>query len=257
MDLTRFIFWSVMKTLGLAFLALLAAKAASGLIPGAGHPVGRSLRRLKVSLHAVALALVALGAYTIGIDIAAEIYCRASRKNLTQGQIGKAYINASRAVQLRPAVLGYWQVLEDTKLRHGQFRPLLADRKILESLNGGKLAEGDAYRIALGYYYLGLYEQSIPLTQLLIRENRLYAPPYVLQGHAYTAQGKYAEAQQAYLAVLQLFPTHEGAVKGLAHARFLSGDKVGALRTLDETAKFPFPPEARQRFEALKGFYDQ
>jgi hypothetical protein len=46
-------------------------------------------------------------------------------------------------------------------------------------------------------------------------------------------------------------------VEGLARAYYLGGDRQQALAVLDETAKFPFPPPVRERFEALKGLYDQ
>jgi hypothetical protein len=46
-------------------------------------------------------------------------------------------------------------------------------------------------------------------------------------------------------------------VEGLARAFYLGGDRQRALAVLDETVKFPFPPPARERFEALKGLYDQ
>jgi cytochrome c-type biogenesis protein CcmH/NrfG len=91
----------------------------------------------------------------------------------------------------------------------------------------------------------------------LIRQNPAYAAPYVLQGLAYTAEKKYPEAQQSFLGVLQIFPNNQAAVEGLARAFYLGGDRQRARAVLDETAKFPFPPPARERFEALKGLYDQ
>ena len=57
--------------------------------------------------------------------------------------------------------------------------------------------------------------------------------------------------------MLQIFPDNQAAVETLARAYYLGGDRQRALAVLDETAKFPFPPPVRQRFEALKGLYDQ
>ena len=94
-------------------------------------------------------------------------------------------------------------------------------------------------------------------TLRLIRQNPSYAAPYVLQGIAYTAGKRYAEAQQSFIAVLNIFPNNQAAVEGLARALYLAGDRQKALAVLDETAKVPFPLPARERFEALKGLYDQ
>jgi hypothetical protein len=57
--------------------------------------------------------------------------------------------------------------------------------------------------------------------------------------------------------VLQIFPNNQAAVEGLARADYLDGNRQQALAILNDTAKFPFPPPLRQRFEALKGLYDQ
>jgi hypothetical protein len=46
-------------------------------------------------------------------------------------------------------------------------------------------------------------------------------------------------------------------VEGLARAYYLGGDRLRAMDVLNQTGKFPFPPPARDRFEALKGLYDQ
>ena len=82
-------------------------------------------------------------------------------------------------------------------------------------------------------------------------------PPYILQGDVLTAQRKYGEAQQAFLAALQILPTDQAAVEGLAHAYFLEGNRQQALKVLEETSKLPFSIEAQKRFEALKGLYGQ
>jgi hypothetical protein len=54
-----------------------------------------------------------------------------------------------------------------------------------------------------------------------------------------------------------MFPSQQAAVEGLAHVHFLRGDTASALEVLDQTAKFPFSPEARKRFAALKALYAQ
>jgi len=46
-------------------------------------------------------------------------------------------------------------------------------------------------------------------------------------------------------------------VENLARAYYLGGDRQRAMAVLDETAKFPFAPPVRERFEALKGIYGQ
>jgi predicted Zn-dependent protease len=82
-------------------------------------------------------------------------------------------------------------------------------------------------------------------------------PPYILQGDVLTAQRKYGEAQQAFLAALQILPTDQLAVEGLAHAYFLGGNRQQALNVLNEASKFHFSNDAQMRFEALKGLYGQ
>ncbi|MGD0093658.1 MAG: hypothetical protein ABSE73_27425, partial [Planctomycetota bacterium] len=91
-----------MKTLSLAFLGLLTAKAVEGLrFEG---PAGDSqlLRWIRNALYGVALVLVILGARSLGFDAAAEVYASASGKNLERIQLDKAYSNALRAVEMRP-----------------------------------------------------------------------------------------------------------------------------------------------------------
>jgi thioredoxin-like negative regulator of GroEL len=72
-----------------------------------------------------------------------------------------------------------------------------------------------------------------------------------------TAQRKYGEAQQAFVAALQILPTNQAAVEGLAHACFLEGNRQQAVKVLEETTKLPFSTETQKRFEALKGLYGQ
>ncbi len=257
MEVVRFIFWTALKTLSLVFLGLLAAKAVAGLgVPGAPGQgsrfgVGRG------ALYLLILLLVILGARDVGTDMAARNFAWTSEKDLAQAQLAKAYANALRAVELRPGVLGYWQTLARVKLALRQFASVVADMPIIQSLSGGKLDEDDAYRLAAAYYFLGQHEKVFPLTQQMIRDNRMYAAAYVLQGYSYMAQKKYPEAQRTFLEVLQLFPTQQSAVEGLAHAHFLAGNTAAALDVLSQTATFPFPPEARKRFEALKALYAQ
>jgi tetratricopeptide (TPR) repeat protein len=105
--------------------------------------------------------------------------------------------------------------------------------------------------------FLGQYDKVVATTLRLIRQNPSYAAPYVLQGLAYTSEKKYPEAEQSFTQVLQIFPNNQAAVENLARACYLDGDRQQALAVLDQTAKFPFPPPVRQRFEALKGLYDQ
>jgi len=253
----RFIFWEVMKTVALILLALLSAKAIGGLRAGARPDGSQRFRLAPGLLYVVLLALVAAGALGIGHDVAAELYFTASRDNLDRSQMGQAYKNALSAVRLRPSALRYWQMLEAIKFRQGQFQSLLEDQGTLQALSPGRLDESDALRCALAQFFLGQYEQVIPLTRELIRNNRVYADPYVLQGNTFLALKNYTDAERSFLAVLQAFPTQEGAVEGLAHVHFLTGDTKRALDVLEQTARYPFPPEARKRFASLKALYAQ
>jgi tetratricopeptide (TPR) repeat protein len=252
----RFIFWEVLKTVALILLALLSAKAIGGLRTGATDTTQR-LRIMRGLLYFVLLALVAVGALGIGDDVAAELYFRASGSNLDRSQVAQAYNNALSAVRLRPSVLRYWQMLATTKLRQGQFESLVEDQPALQALSHGRLEESDAMRCALARFFLGQYAQVIPLTQELIRNNRLYAAPYVLQGNTFLALKNYPEAERSFLEVLQIFPRQADAVEGLAHVHFVAGDTRRALAVLDETTRYSFPPEARKRFASLKALYAQ
>lgn len=240
--------------LSLVFLALLAAKGVGSL---QAQGSASRLATVRGLLYAAILALVTLGARAVGYDLAAEVYNWASRDNLAYSQIPKAYDNASRAVELRPGVLRYWRVLAATKFVQQQFAAVLDDLPAFQSLSGGGLDEEDTYRFATCYFFLGEYNKVLPLTHRLIRENRFYAAPYVLQGMAFTAMKRYPEAERSFLDVLQIFPSQEMAVEGLAHVYFLAGNRRGTQGVLNETAKYPFPPEARKRFEALKRLYAQ
>ena len=101
MEIVRFIFLTVLKTLGLIFVGLLAAKAVSNL---AGGQEGKRLKWLQRGLYLLILGLAAVNAYNLGNDVAAANYAWASQTNLAQAQPGKAYANALRAVELRPGV---------------------------------------------------------------------------------------------------------------------------------------------------------
>lgn len=259
MDEIRFIFWEAMKSLALALLALLSAKAI-GRLRAVGAPGGTRSGGWGIArgvLYGVLLALLARGALGIGYDVAAELYFTASRDNLDRGRAGQAYRNALSAVRLRPGVLRYWQTLAVAKLLQHQFSSLLEDQGALRLLNGGHLEESDAMRCAWALFFLGQYQQVIPLTRELVRSNRFYAAPYVLQGDTFLALKKYSDAERSFLEVLQIFPSQEDAVEGLAHVYFLMGDTPRALAVLDETARHPFPPEARKRLASLRVLYAQ
>ena len=249
MEIIRFIFWEAVKVLALVFLGLVCTKAVAGL---------STLKAwLKPALYLLILALVGVGAWHAGNDVAAEVYMWSCSSNLDKGDLPKAYSNAVQAVTLRPNNLNYWHVLTQTKVRMQQLQSALDDEPAVLALSDGNLDEVDEYQYALCLYFLGEYDKVVAATLRLIRQNPAYAAPYVLQGLTYTAEKKYPEAQQSFLAVLQIFPNNEAAVEGLARAFYLGGDRQRALATLDETAKFPFPPPLRQRFEALKGLYGQ
>ena len=257
MEVARFIFWTALKTLSLVLLGLLAAKAVTGLRGPAAAGQGNRFGLVRGVLYVLVLLLVILGARDVGIDVAAQNYAWTSEKNLAQAQLAKAYANALRAVELRPGELRYWQMLARAKSTARQFASLVADIPTIRTLSGGKLDEDDAYRLAAAYYFLGQYDKVIPLTEQMIRDNRVYGAAYVLQGYSYMAQQKYPEAQRTFLEVLQLFPTQQAAVEGLAHVHFLMANTPAALGVLSQTSRFPFPPEARKRFEALKALYAQ
>lgn len=246
-----------MKVLALAFLGLVAAKTVASMAAGESDNKVPPRRLLKAVCYLAILALVLLGAWNVGYNLAAESYLWASQDNLERKQFKKAYVNALRAVEIRPGNLECWRALVTAKIYLHQFASALDDTPVLQSLNGGTLDEADAYRLAVCSLLRAQYDQVITMTQRLIRQNRLFAAPYVLQGMAYTAQRKYPEAERSYQQVLRIFPNNQAAVEGLAHAYFLAGYRSQALAVLDETAQRPFSPEARKRFEALKALYAQ
>jgi len=110
MDIVRFIFLTALKRLGLIFLGLLAAKAVSGLSAGQAE---KRLTWLQRGAYALIVGLAVLNAYNLGNDIAAANYAWAGQRNLAQSQPGKAYSNALLAVELRPGVTPYWEIVRD------------------------------------------------------------------------------------------------------------------------------------------------
>lgn len=253
MDLFRFIFIASMKALGLLFLGLLATKAVEGLRPHESHDRRRT--PFQWGLAGVILALVALGAITIGYDVAAEFYARAGERGLAERDLARAYTHARQAVEFRPGNLRYWQVLSTVKFTQKHYASVIADGPALQALGGGNLSEPDAYRLSVVHYLVGEYDQVHPLTRRLIRDNRFYAAPHVLEGYTLLAESKHDEATKVFLEVLRMFPEHQSAVEGLAHAQYLGGNPGAAISVLNQTAKYKFPPEVRNRFEALKGLY--
>lgn len=277
MEVIHFVFWEAMKVLALALLGLLAAKAVASLrlateeekakrwrATKLGLFLSRSLFLLaplavwvKVILYSFTVAMVLVGAWNTGYDFAAEVYYWANQDYLDRKEYPQAYLDALRAVQLRPGVLRYWRALLTSKMYVGQFASALEDKPALESLSGGSLDEEDAYQFALCSYFLARYADVEQATQRLIQQYPYHVGSYVLQGLAYTAQRKFPEAEQSYSDALRFQPNSQVAVEGVAHAYFLDGERGRALAILDETATRPFSPEARKRFEALKGLYAQ
>ena len=249
MEIIRFIFWEAAKVLGLVFLGMVAAKAVASLVVPKVW--------MKTALYAVILACAGLGAWFAGNDVAAEVYMWSSGSNLARGDLVKAYANAVQAVNMRPNNLSYWHTLTRTKMSLRQLDSVLDDEPAMTALSGGSLDEEDEYQFSLCAFFLGQYDKVVATTLRLIRQNPSYAAPYILEGLAYTAEKKYPEAQQSFLAVLQIFPNNQAAVENLARAYYLGGDRQRAMAVLDETSKFPFAPPVRERFEALKGIYGQ
>ena len=258
MQTSRFIVAETLLIFGLAFLGLVAAKATSGL--RARGPAKGSAQRLawvRGVLYTIILALVVLGARGLAEGMSAGIHSLTSEDDCDHMRLGRAYSNALRAVELRPGALQYWKDLSIAKFRQEQFESVLKDEPVFRALNGGNLDEEILMRLAYCHYFLGEYDRVIPLTEEVIRNNRNFAAPYVLEAMTYTAQKNFVRAEQIYLAVLQVFPSQEAAVEGLAHVHYLKGFPETAEKVLEETAKFPFPPEARKRIDALKEFYAQ
>ena len=253
MELVRFLLVAGIKTLGLLFLGLLASKAV-GALKSSELP-GRQTTAIQWCLCALVLTLVGLGALTVGYDVAAETYLQASARDLARQDRAHAMVNAQRAVALRPGNIRYWQTLSGIKFAQKQYASTVADAEALKALEGGKLDEADAYRLAVSHFLLGEYHKVHPLTRALIRDNRAYAAPHVLEGYTLLAEKHYDQATKSFMEVLRMYPSQQSAVEGLAHAQYLGGNRAAALSVLDQTARYPFAPEVRKRFEALKGLY--
>ena len=248
----EFIFWEAVKAFGLVVVALLAVKAVRAFArPYSGRRVPA------LALYGGFLALVAVGARALGRDIAAEAYFWAGQKNLDRHQLAGAYSNATRAVELRPGLLRYWQELASAKFDLHQFESLLRDEPSFRALSPRGLDEDDLARFAYARYFLGEYAQVTTLAAELARRSPTYPKSYVLRGLAETGLKRYADAEHDFLLALKLLPTQADAVEGLAHAYFLSGDTARALAVLDATSHYSFPPAERQRFESLKDMYEQ
>ncbi|HUI41095.1 MAG TPA: hypothetical protein VL523_03910 [Terriglobia bacterium] len=248
----EFIFWEALKAFGLVVVALLAVKAARAFArPGGGG------RMPGLVLYGVILALVALGARALGQDIAAEVYGWAGQKNLDRHEFATAYSNGLRAVELRPGVLRYWQLLASAKFDLHQFGSLLRDEPSFRALSPRGLDEDDLVRFAYARYFVGEYAQVIPLTAEFIRRNPAYPKSYVLAGLAETGLRQYAEAERDFLTALRILPTQADAVEGLAHVYFLSGDAGRARAVLEATSHYAFPPAERERFKTLMALYGQ
>jgi len=257
MDQVRFIFWEILKILGVSFISLLAVKSVAGLKPLAGNVLIGKLAGGKVWLYALILALVVYGAWNLGYDIAAEVYYRAALSDAQGARAVKSYVNALQAVGLRPGIPRYWQALESAKFRLGQWQSIVDDGPALERVAGGDLEEVDAYRLGVSLFFLGRDDEALRVADRLIGQNHFYLPPYNLKGHVLTAERRYGDAERAFQAALDLLPTDQAAVEGLAHAYFLEGNRQQALKVLNDTSKFSFNREAQSRFEALKGLYAQ
>jgi len=257
LEQVRFIFWALLKILGVSFLSLLAVKGVASLKVSENHVLVSRLARARVFLYAVVLAMAVFGAWNFGYDIAAEVYYRSSLSDTQHTSAAKNYLNALQAVQLRPGALRYWQALESAKFALGQWASVVNDAPAMERVAGRELDEVDSYRVAVSLYYLGRYDEGLRITERLIRQNRLYLPPLILEGHILIAQKQYGEAERRLVSVLNVLPTDQLAVEGLAHAYFLEGNRRQALKVLEDTSRLPFSVQARQRFEALKGLYGQ
>jgi tetratricopeptide (TPR) repeat protein len=257
LEQVRFIFWELLKILGVSFVSLLAVKGVASLKVTENDALASRLARARVLLYALVLAMAAFGAWNFGYDIAAEVYYRSSLSDAQPARPAKNYLNALQAVQLRPGILRYWQALESAKFKFGQWASVVDDMPAMQRVAGRDLDEVDSYRVAVSLYYLGRYDEASRVTERLIRQNRLYLPPLILQGHILIAQRKYGEAERVLVSALNVLPTDQLAVEGLAHAYFLDGNRQQALQVLEETSRFPFPAEAQKRFEALKGLYGQ
>lgn len=257
MEPISFVLKETLKVLGIALASVLAAKAVEGLGPAPSSGPARRLARARTWLYLAIVGLAVLGARNVGYDVAAEVYYWAGLRDAQGFRYLKAYHNAHQAVALRPAVPRYWEALEACKMDLHQFASLAEDLPAMRRVTGGDLDESDSYRFAVSLFLLGRYDEAGDLTERIISRNRFFVPPHILQGEILTAQRKYGEARRAFLAALQILPTDQAAVEGLAHACYLEGNRAQALSVLDEASRLSFPSEARARFRALKDLYGQ
>lgn len=257
MEQVRFIFWELLKILGVSLISLLAVKAVASLKATTTNSLVSRLARAKALFYALILCLAVFGAWNFGYDIAAEVYYRTGLSDAAHSRAVKSYLNSLQAVRLRPGILRYWQALEAAKFSLGQWTSVVEDVPAMQRVAGRDLDEVDSYRVAVCLYFLGRYDEALRITERLIRQNRFYLPPSILRGHVLIALGKYGQAERAFQSALEVLPTDRGALEGLAHAYFLEGNRQQALKVLDDASRLPFSIEAQKRFEALKGLYGQ
>jgi len=256
-ELVGFFLKETLKILGVILASLLAVKAAEGLGLASHNGLAGRLAQARVWIYLVIVVLAGLGARNVGYDVAAEAYYWAGLHDVQHSRFLKAYSNTDQAVMLRPAVPRYWAGLEVAKMNLHQFASIADDLPAMRQVTGGELDETDAYRFAVALFLLGRYDEAENITERLITQNRFFVPPHILRGQILTSQQKYMEAEQAFLVALQVLPTDQSAVEGLAHACFLEGNRAQALNVLGEASRLPFSTEARTRFQALKDLYAQ
>ena len=113
-------------------------------------------------------------------------------------------------------------------------------------------------RFAYCRLFLGQYPDVILLTGEVIHLNPGYPKPYVIEGLAEAGLRRYEDAERDFLKALQLLSSLRiECFQGLANVYFLMGSTDRALAVLDTTARYSFPADARERFQALKSLYAQ
>ena len=244
-----------LKALALLFLALFATKALEAM-PRASDRAAR-YRLIRTAGYALTAALAIWCARGLGIEVSAGVHNFAAAAALSRQEPGRAYTNALRAVELRPGVVAHWENLERSKITLRQFASALRDESALTAASGGELDEADALLYAWCHYDVGDYDRALAGTEALIHKNPYFAAPYVLKGMVRIAEKDFDQAEKTFLAVLQMFPDDPQAVEGLAHAYYLSGNRVRAEEVLRQTEQYSFPPAARRRIEELKRLYAQ
>jgi hypothetical protein len=146
LEQVRFIFWELLKILGVSFVSLLAVKGVASLRVTESGALASRLARAKLLLYTLVLAIAVFAAWNFGYDIAAEVYFRASASDTQRSHPAKNYLNALQAVQLRPGVLHYWQALESAKFSLGQWASVVEDVPAMRRVAGRDLDEVDSYR---------------------------------------------------------------------------------------------------------------